>query len=156
MNRSEEILKNGSFGKLLLNLSLPAIIVIIIMIIYNVADTFFIGQTGDPNKIAAISLSMPIFTILSGIGTLFGNGGTTSISIALGEGNKEKIKKITSFCFIGCIAVGIVFFLAIFLSFLAFPSMTPLPVHFLLFRALLVFQHSPRFKSIPLSLRLVR
>ena len=115
MNRSEEILKNGSFGKLLLNLSLPAIIVIIIMIIYNVADTFFIGQTGDPNKIAAISLSMPIFTILSGIGTLFGNGGTTSVSIALGEGNKEKIKKITSFCFTGCIAVGIVFFLAIFL-----------------------------------------
>ena len=110
MNRSEEILKNGSFGKLLINLSLPAIIVIIIMIIYNVADTFFIGQTGDPNKIAAISLSMPIFTILSGIGTLFGNGGTTSISIALGEGNKEKIKKITSFCFIGCIALGIVFF----------------------------------------------
>ncbi len=115
MSRSEEILKNGSFGKLLANLSLPAVVVILIMIVYNVADTYFIGQTGDPNKIAAISLSMPIFTILSGIGTLFGNGGTTSISIALGEGDNEKIKKITTFCFIGCLAVGIVFFLAVFL-----------------------------------------
>lgn len=115
MSRSEEILKNGSFGKLLINLSLPAVVIIIIMIIYNVADTFFIGQTGEPNKIAAISLSMPVFTILSGIGTLFGNGGTTSISIALGEGDKEKIKKITSFCFAGCLVTGIVFFLAVFL-----------------------------------------
>lgn len=85
------------------------------MIVYNVADTYFIGQTGDPSKIAAISLSMPVFTILSGIGTLFGNGGTTAISIALGEGNKEKIQKITSFCFFGCIAVGCLFFLIIFL-----------------------------------------
>lgn len=110
MSRSEEILKNGSFGKLLLNLSLPSVIIIIIMIVYNVADTYFIGQTGDPSKIAAISLSMPVFTILSGIGTLFGNGGTTAISIALGEGNKEKIQKITSFCFFGCIAVGCLFF----------------------------------------------
>lgn len=115
MSRSEEILKNGSFGKLLLNLSLPSVIIIIIMIVYNVADTYFIGQTGDPSKIAAISLSMPVFTILSGIGTLFGNGGTTAISIALGEGNKEKIQKITSFCFFGCIAVGCLFFLIIFL-----------------------------------------
>lgn len=115
MSRSEEILKNGSFGKLLLNLSLPSVIIIIIMIVYNVADTYFIGQTGDPSKIAAISLSIPVFTILSGIGTLFGNGGTTAISIALGEGNKEKIQKITSFCFFGCIAVGCLFFLIIFL-----------------------------------------
>lgn len=115
MSRSEEILKHGSFGKLLLNLSLPSVLIIIIMIIYNVADTYFIGQTGDPSKIAAISLSMPVFTILSGIGTLFGNGGTTSISIALGEGNKEKIQKITSFCFFGCITVGCFFFLIIFL-----------------------------------------
>lgn len=115
MSRSEEILKNGSFGKLLINLSLPSVVIIIIMIIYNVADTYFIGQTGDPHKIAAISLSMPVFTILSGIGTLFGNGGTTAISIALGEGNKEKIKKITTFCFLGCLSVGILFFLIIFI-----------------------------------------
>lgn len=114
MNRSEETLKSGSFLKLILNLSLPAVILILIMIIYNVADTFFIGQTGDPNKISAISLSMPIFTILSGIGTLFGNGGSTAISIALGEGNKDKIKKITTFCFAGTLSIGILYFLGVF------------------------------------------
>lgn len=115
MNKSEETLKSGSFFKLMLNLSLPAVILILIMIIYNVADTFFIGQTGDPDKISAISLSMPIFTILSGIGTLFGNGGSTAISIALGEGNKGKIKKITTFCFAGTLFVGILYFLGVFI-----------------------------------------
>ena len=89
MSRTEEVLKNGSFGKLLLNLSLPSVLIIIIMLIYNIADTYFIGQTGNLKMISAISLSMPVF-VLSGIGTLFGNGGTTSISIALGEGNGRK------------------------------------------------------------------
>ena len=114
MSRTEEVLKHGSFGKLLLNLSLPSVLIIIIMLIYNIADTYFIGQTGNPKMISAISLSMPVFTVLSGIGTLFGNGGTTSISIALGEGNREKVQKITTFCFFGSAAVGCLFFLMIF------------------------------------------
>ena len=84
------------------------------MLIYNIADTYFIGQTGNPKMISAISLSMPVFTVLSGIGTLFGNGGTTSISIALGEGNREKVQKITTFCFFGSVTVGCLFFLMIF------------------------------------------
>ena len=108
------LLKHGSFGKLLLNLSLPSVLIIIIMLIYNIADTYFIGQTGNPKMISAISLSMPVFTVLSGIGTLFGNGGTTSISIALGEGNPEKVQKITTFCFFGSVTVGCLFFLMIF------------------------------------------
>ena len=112
MSRTEEVLKHGSFGKLLLNLSLPSVLIIIIMLIYNIADTYFIGQTGNPKMISAISLSMPVFTVLSGIGTLFGNGGTTSISIALGEGNREKVQKITTFCFFGSVTVGCLFFFA--------------------------------------------
>ena len=120
MNRSEEILKNGSFGKLLINLSLPAIIVIIIMIIYNVADTFFIGQTGDPNKIAAISLSMPIFTILSGIGTLFGNGGTTSISFIFYLKNTSVYSYYTSLCGFCTVKYNI-------LNSKNFQSLTPIP-----------------------------
>ncbi len=114
MRKSEDILKSGSFFKLVLNLSLPAVILILIMIIYNVADTFFIGQTGDPDKISAISLSMPVFTILSGIGTLFGNGGSTAISIALGEGNRDKIKKITTFCFAGTLCIGLLYLSGVF------------------------------------------
>ena len=103
--KNDSVLEKGSFWELMLKLSVPTVVVILIMIIYNVADTYFIGQTGDPNKISAISLGMPLFTILSGIGTLFGNGGTTSVSIALGEGNKDKIRHVTGFCFTGTIMI---------------------------------------------------
>lgn len=110
------ILENGSFWSLILRLSLPAMVVILVMILYNMADTYFIGQTGDPAKITAISLSMPIFTILSGFGTLLGNGGSTVLSIAYGEKNHHKIKQISAFCIGGSLIIGIIF-LALLMGF---------------------------------------
>ena len=56
MNRNQELLEKASYPKLLLNLSLPAVVIMLVMLIYNMADTFFIGQSNDPSKIAAISL----------------------------------------------------------------------------------------------------
>ncbi len=102
MKKNEELLEHASFGKLVLNLCVPSIVIMLVMVIYNMADTFFIGQTGDPNKIAAISLCTPLFTVLSGLGTLFGSGGCTAISIALGKRDFENIRHYTSFC---CYAV---------------------------------------------------
>ena len=112
--KNDSVLEKGSFWELMVKLSIPTIVVILIMIVYNVADTYFIGQTGDPNKISAISLGMPLFTILSGIGTLFGTGGTTSVSIALGEGNKDKIRNVTGFCLAGGLCIGLIFFAIVF------------------------------------------
>lgn len=112
-NKNEMVLAEGSFPQLLVKLCIPTIVVMLVMIIYNMADTYFIGQTGDPNKIAAISLSMPFFTILSGISTLFGNGGCTSISMALGRNDHRKIKAFCSICCYCSVAVGIVFMLIV-------------------------------------------
>lgn len=115
-NKNQEMLETGSFPKLLLNLCLPAVIIMLVMIVYNMADTFFIGQTGDPNQIAAVSLCAPIFSILSGLGTLFGNGGCTSISLALGKKETETIKKFTSVCCYASLFIGVLFLAAVFLA----------------------------------------
>lgn len=109
MKRNQKILEDASYGKLILNLSLPTIIIMLVMIIYNMADTFFIGQTGDPNKVAAISLCAPLFSILSGLGTLFGSGGCTAISLALGKNETHQIKSLTATCCYGAILIGICF-----------------------------------------------
>lgn len=109
LKKNEIMMEQGSFWELLVKLSLPAVMVILIMIIYNMADTFFIGQTNDPNKISAISICMPVFAVLSGLGTLFGIGGGTAISIALGEKNYDKIKHISTFSCFGALVVGFVF-----------------------------------------------
>lgn len=109
MKDRQAILEKGTYKELLLNLCLPTIVIMLVMVIYNMADTFFIGQLGDPDQLAAVSLCIPIFTILSGLGTLFGNGGCTLISLSLGKGEQEKIKSISSFCFLGSVFVGILF-----------------------------------------------
>ena len=112
--RNEDLLENGSFIQLITKLALPAVMVVLIMLIYNLADTFFIGQTGNPDMISAISVSMPVFTVLSGIGTLFGIGGSTSICIALGENNEKKVKSIAGFCAVSGIIVGMIYCAVLF------------------------------------------
>lgn len=108
-SKNERVMETGSYLQLVLRLALPAMIVIIVMVLYNLADTFFIGQMGNPEKIAAISVCMPVFTVLSGIGTLFGIGGGTAVSIALGEKNRQQIGEITAFCCMGTLLVGTVY-----------------------------------------------
>lgn len=109
MTRNQKILESGSYPKLLLNLCLPSIIIMLVMTVYNMADTFFIGQTGDPAKVAALSLCGPIFSILSGLGTLLGSGGCTAISLALGKKDESRIKACSSFCAAGSMIIGVVF-----------------------------------------------
>ena len=77
------------------------------VLVYNLADTFFIGQTHNALLVAAVSLATPVYLIFMSLGTLFGIGGTSVISRALGEGKKEKARKSCAFCFWGCVFVGI-------------------------------------------------
>ena len=56
-------------------LAIPSMLGMLINIIYNLADTFFVGQTGDKNQVAAVSVAMPVFLFFLAIGNLFGVGG---------------------------------------------------------------------------------
>ena len=56
-------------------LAIPSMLGMLINIIYNLADTFFVGQTGDSNQVAAVSVAMPVFLFFLALGNLFGVGG---------------------------------------------------------------------------------
>ena len=86
--------------------TLPAMAAMLMVLVYNLADTFFIGQTHDDYQVAAVSLAMPVFLIFMAVGTLFGMGGTSVISRALGEGKPDYARKVCSFCMWSCVAVG--------------------------------------------------
>lgn len=88
--------------------AVPSMIAMIMVLVYNLADTFFIAQTNDALKVAAISLATPIFMLYMAVGTIFGMGGTSVISRAMGEGKKDFAKKVCSFCMWASIAVGVV------------------------------------------------
>lgn len=73
--------------------ALPAMATMLMVLIYNLADTFFIGQTHNDLQVAAVSLATPVFLLFMAAGTIFGIGGTSIISRAMGEGRTDYAKK---------------------------------------------------------------
>ena len=103
---SIESFAQGSVPQTVLKNALPAMAAQLMVLIYNLADTFFIAQTHNDYMIAAVSLATPVFLIFMSLGTLFGIGGTSVISRALGAGKQDYARKVSSFCMWGCIVVG--------------------------------------------------
>lgn len=85
-----ELFEHTPVRRAVLALILPTVISQIITVVYNMADTFFIGQMNDPDQVAAATLSLPLFFMLTGIANLFGIGGSSLISRSLGAGDRDK------------------------------------------------------------------
>lgn len=103
---SMESFAQGSVPKMVLRNALPAMAAQLMVLIYNLADTFFIAQTHNDYMIAAVSLATPVFLIFMSLGTLFGIGGTSVISRALGAKKQDYARKVSAFCMWGCVIVG--------------------------------------------------
>lgn len=107
-DKTTEIFKNAPVPKAVIVNVVPSIVSMIMVLLYNLADTFFIGQTKDAYKVAAVSLATPAFMIFMAIGMLFGIGGTSLISRMLGEGRREKAKNTSAFCFWSGLSIGVI------------------------------------------------
>ncbi len=108
MKDNRELFENAPVSKAVAVMAVPTMISMLVVVIYNMADTFFIGQTGDPMQVAAVSLATPVFMVFMALGNLFGIGGSSAISRALGEKKAERAKNISSFCCYGSLGLGIV------------------------------------------------
>lgn len=97
MDDNKELFERWPVPKAVFSLVVPTVISQLITVVYNMADTFFIGQIGDPNQVAAASLCMGLFILLTGMANLFGIGGASLISRALGAGDTKKATKVASF-----------------------------------------------------------
>ena len=95
----DQLLRDVPVRRAVAAMALPTVISQIISIIYNLADIFFVGQIGDPDKVAAVSLVAPAFMITTALGNLFGIGGSSAISRALGRGDGVLAKRTSTFCF---------------------------------------------------------
>lgn len=115
--QSMEIFEKAPIPTAVLKNAVPAMAAMLMVLVYNLADTFFIGQTHDDIQVAAVSLATPAFLIFMAVGTIFGIGGTSVISRAMGEGRPDYAKKVCSFCMWSCAAVGLVMS-ALFLIFM--------------------------------------
>ncbi len=107
-NKTTELFENAPVPKAVISNIIPSIISMIMVLLYNLADTFFIGQTKNAYMVAAVSIATPVFLIFMAVGMLFGIGGTSLISRMLGEGKGEKAKNTSSFCFWTGLVIGII------------------------------------------------
>lgn len=93
-------LATGSIGKLLLKLSIPAILAQLINALYNIVDRMYIGHIEGIGAVAltGVGLTFPIIMLISAFAALVGMGGAPLSSIKMGEGNNEKAEKILGNC----------------------------------------------------------
>lgn len=115
MNTNEKIFEGQSVPKMIMKFALPTILSQMVTLLYNLADTFFVGRTNNPSQIAALTLSFPIFMSLTMVGNLFGIGANSYISRSLGQGERQQATKASTFSFYGAIGgvmliIGILFF----------------------------------------------
>ena len=114
-DKTTEIFKNAPVPKAVLSNIIPSIISMIMVLAYNLADTFFIGQTKDALMVAAVSVATPAFLLFMAVGMLFGIGGTSLISRMLGEGKEKRAKNASSFCFWTGLTIGIISMIVIWI-----------------------------------------
>lgn len=119
---NSELFTTMPVRKAVAKLAIPTVISQIVVILYSLADTFFVGQIGDPNQLAALSITFPIFTLLTAVANLFGIGANSVIARSLGKNDEQTAKKASAFGFWASFAVTAV--LAIILGVFMKPILT--------------------------------
>lgn len=99
----------------IISLALPSVMGQIILVIYNMADTFFVGLTKSDAMITAVTVCMPAFMFLSAISNLFGVGGASVISRMLGAKRFDDARRASAFAIWACVAVSALYSLGVFL-----------------------------------------
>ena len=102
----------------------PAVISQLIVLIYNMADTFYVGQTGNPYMVAGTSLILPVFNITLCLAGLAGIGGGSLISRLLGQNREDEARRVSAFalrlslCVAAAFSIGMGLFMRPVLEFL--------------------------------------
>ena len=90
-------------------LAVPSIIAQLIILIYNMADTFFIGRVNNPMMVAGSALILPIFNVCIAVSTIAGTGGGTLIARLLGRGREKDARSVAAFSFFFSLCGGLLF-----------------------------------------------
>ena len=104
---NNDLFEKVPISKAYFKLALPVVLSMVISLVYNMVDTFFVAQTQNTNLVAGVSSCAPIFTLMIALGDIFGIGGSSVISRLFGQKQDEEGKNVSGFCFYGTIVCGI-------------------------------------------------
>lgn len=102
-----ELFEKTPVPKAYFTLALPLVFSMIVTMIYNMVDTYFIAKTGNTDMVAGVSLTAPIFTLMLALGDIFGLGGSSVISRLLGKQKEDDGRRLSVFCFYAALICGV-------------------------------------------------
>ncbi len=95
--------------KAVMTLGIPTVISSLVMVIYNLADTYFVGMINDPVQNAAVTLAAPVLLAFNAVNNLFGVGSSSMMSRALGQRDYSTVYKSSAFGFYCALISGLLF-----------------------------------------------
>ena len=104
----DNFLLNGNIQKSYFMLAIPNVLSMVITLVYNLADTYFIAAVGNTDLVAGVSLCAPVLTVQMAFGNVFAQGGCSLVSRLLGAEQNEDIKHVSSHCIYAGYLIGIV------------------------------------------------
>lgn len=130
--QSKDYLAGAPVFESYLKMSLPVVAGLLISLIYNIVDIYFISLTGETELIAGVSLCSPVFTLLIALGDIFGLGGSSAVSRLLGGQDRTHARQVSALSAWAGLICGLVIGIQAFLPFSvviyghAFPPAFPL------------------------------
>ena len=119
MNK-KELFETERPSKALAIMAIPTVASQLVVLLYNLADTWFIGRTNNPYMIAASSIALTVYLVFASLSNVFGVGGGSLMVRLLGEKKPDDAGKVASYSVLWSAVTGII------LSILVFVFMTPI------------------------------
>lgn len=104
----DELFAKAPVPKAYMRLALPVVLGMVASMVYNLADTFFVAQTGNADLVAGVTLGAPLFSFMLAVGDIFGLGGSALLSRLLGKGQRDQVRALSSFCLYAAVALSLV------------------------------------------------
>ena len=108
-NSKTELFESMPIPKAVITLSVPSVISSLVMVIYSLADTFFVGMMNDPVQNAAVTLAAPLLLAFNAVNNLFGIGSSSMMSRALGRKDYDTVYRSSAFGFYASLICSLLF-----------------------------------------------
>ncbi len=104
-----ELFERTPIPKAVLTLSIPTVLSSLVMVLYNLADTYFVGMLQDPIQNSAVTLAAPVLLAFNAVNNLFGVGSSSMMSRSLGAKDYDTVRRSSAFGFYCALISGILF-----------------------------------------------
>lgn len=102
-----ELFEKTPIPRAYMTLAIPVVLSMMVTLVYNTVDTYFIAHTGNTAMVAGVAIATPVFTVMIALGDIFGLGGSSVISRLYGQGRYDDGRRLSVFCFWGAVLTGL-------------------------------------------------